>query len=180
MLKRAAIGNEPKGIIVTKPGQCAVMCPACPQPGINLPANWEMAPEDKKFLYALFIGIDANFRLKRRVVSSEERDPSLGGGWAFFVEESGYKEYLEARDCVTHDAVNKPDREARGLAASGAGTIDCSCHDFKHPLGVGDLQKGERYLNMDYLFFGSLRDTSIQMIVVSYDTVCQWHKNLRG
>ncbi|KAF8069134.1 hypothetical protein FPV67DRAFT_1415501 [Lyophyllum atratum] len=187
MLKRSGIGNEPDGINATKPGQCAVLCPACPQPGINLPPNWEMAPEDKKFLYALFVGMDANFRLKRKLVSSEERDPSLGGGWAFFVEEQGYKEYLEARwdqkqdrsDCVSHDAVNKPDREARGLAASGAGTIDCSRHDFKRPLGVGDLQKGERYLNMDYLFFSSLRDTGVQTIVVSYDIVCQWHKNLK-
>ncbi|KAF8065132.1 hypothetical protein FPV67DRAFT_1419442 [Lyophyllum atratum] len=187
MLKRAAIGNEPDGIIATRPGQCAVSCPACPQPGINLPPNWEMAPEDKKYLYALFIGMDANFRLKRKIVSSDKRDPSLGGGWAFFVEETGYKDYLKARwdqkqdrsDCVSHDAVNKPDREARGLAASGAGTIDCSRHDFKRPLGVGDLQKGERYLNMDYLFFSSLRDTNIQTIVVSYDIVCQWHKKLR-
>ncbi|KAF8056174.1 hypothetical protein FPV67DRAFT_1432087 [Lyophyllum atratum] len=187
MLKRAGRGHDCQGIMATKPGQCAVLCPACPQPGINLPPNWEMAPEDRKFLYALFIGMDANFRLKRKVASSEERDPSLGGGWAFFVEEKAYKAYLgprwnqkqERSDCVDHDAVNKPDREARGLAASGAGTIDCSRHDFKRPLGVGDLQKGERYLNMDYMFLQSVRDTGVQMIVVSYDIVCQWHKNLR-
>lgn len=47
-----------------------------------------------RFLYALFIGIDANFRLKRKATSSEERDPSLGGGWAFFVEEQAYKAHL--------------------------------------------------------------------------------------
>jgi len=41
--------------------------------------------------------MDANFRLKRKIVSSDERDPSLGGGWAFFVEEQGYKDYLKAR-----------------------------------------------------------------------------------
>jgi hypothetical protein len=46
------------------------------------------------WLYALFLAIDANFRLKRKKVSSEERDPSLGGGWSFFVEEKGYKEHL--------------------------------------------------------------------------------------
>lgn len=46
------------------------------------------------WLYALFLGIDANFRLKRKKVSSEERDPSLGPGWCFFVEETGYKKHL--------------------------------------------------------------------------------------
>jgi hypothetical protein len=53
---------------------------------------------------------------------------------------------LKKSTCVSHDAVNKPDREARGLAASGAGTVDCARHNFKRPNGVGDLQKGERYV----------------------------------
>lgn len=48
-----------------------------------------------RYLYALFVGIDANFRLKRKKVSSEERDPSLNEGWAFFVEEGPYKTHLE-------------------------------------------------------------------------------------
>ena len=48
-------------------------------------------------------------------------------------------------DCVNHDAVNKLDREARGLAASsGIFTIDCARHNFKRPNGVGDIQAGER------------------------------------
>ncbi|KAF8070016.1 hypothetical protein FPV67DRAFT_1413223 [Lyophyllum atratum] len=187
MLKRSGRGHDPAGIAATKPGECALLCPACPQPGINLPPNYEIAPEDKRFLYALFLGIDANFRLKRKNVSSEERDPSLGDGWAFFVNEKAYKSHLAAHwdqkqesDCVAHDAVNKPDREARGLAASGCGTIDCARHDLKRPLGVGDLQFGERYLNMDYLFFGTIRDTKVSMLVVSYDIACQWSKNLRS
>jgi hypothetical protein len=46
--------------------------------------------------------------------------------------------------CVSHDAVNKPDREARGLAASGVITIDCARHNLKRPNGVGDVQLGEK------------------------------------
>lgn len=34
--------------------------------------------------------------------------------------------------------------EARGLAATGAGTVDCVQHNMKRPLAVGDLQKGEK------------------------------------
>lgn len=35
-------------------------------------------------------------------------------------------------------------KSARGLAATGVGTVDCARHEFKLPTGVGDLQKGEK------------------------------------
>lgn len=47
-----------------------------------------------RFLYALFLGLDANFRMKRKKVSSDERDPSLSEGWGCFVKEEPYKEHL--------------------------------------------------------------------------------------
>ncbi|KAF9459230.1 hypothetical protein BDZ94DRAFT_1199791, partial [Collybia nuda] len=94
MLKRTGRAHDPEGIEETKPGQCALLCPACPQPGINLSPNWESSPESERWLTALFLGIDANFRMTRKHVSSEEHDPSLGPGWAFFVEETSYKKYL--------------------------------------------------------------------------------------
>jgi len=51
---------------------------------------------------------------------------------------------LQRSDCVNHDAVNKPDWEARGLAATGVFTVDCARHNFKRPNGIGDIQAGER------------------------------------
>ena len=45
MLKRAGRGHDPAGITSTLDGECAVECPACPHPGINLPEGWEEAPE---------------------------------------------------------------------------------------------------------------------------------------
>ena len=42
----------------------------------------------------LSVSIDACFRLKRRAVSSEEKDPILGSGWGYFVEDTGYREIL--------------------------------------------------------------------------------------
>lgn len=44
MLKRSGRGHDPKGIDATTQGECAVLCPACPHPGKNLPANWKDAP----------------------------------------------------------------------------------------------------------------------------------------
>ena len=46
------------------------------------------------FIYTLFIAIDANFRLKRRLVSNDVRDPSLAPGSGYFVPSKEYTEYL--------------------------------------------------------------------------------------
>ncbi|KAG1793209.1 uncharacterized protein HD556DRAFT_1432380 [Suillus plorans] len=187
MLKRAGRGHDPAGVENTGNGECAVLCPACPQPGRNLPDNWEDAPKETRWLYGLFLAIDANFRLKRRMVSKDSADPGLSNGWAYFVEETAYKRYLESHDgtlqqkstCSSHNAVNMADTKvSQGLAATGVGTIDCARHNMKLPNGVGDLQKGERYTNMDYLFFSALRGHAISTLNISYDIACQWHKHL--
>ncbi|KAJ7906822.1 hypothetical protein B0H13DRAFT_1880221 [Mycena leptocephala] len=176
LLKRAGRGHDPAEdrIGATKEGECALLCPACPQPGKNLPTGWENVPLDKEFLYALFITIDTNFCLKRRDVSSEDKDPGLGNGWLFFGEVKKYMAYLgvhwdqkQESTCVAHDTVDKPDRESLGTASSGIGTVDCARHNMKRPSGVGDLQKGER-----------LAGTPLKRLYVSYDIACQWHKNI--
>ncbi|KAJ7670787.1 hypothetical protein DFH06DRAFT_1320708 [Mycena polygramma] len=186
MLKRAGCGHDPLGIANTQPGECALLCPACPQPGMNMAPDWASAPEEKQFLHALFLAIDANFRLKRKDVSTEEKDPGLGNGWAFFCEVKKYMTHVKKfwnqkqprSHCVAHDAVDKPDRESRGTASSGIGAVDCARHNMKRPNAVGDLQLGERYVNMDYLFFGSVADSSLVRMFVSYDIACQWHINI--
>ena len=48
-----------------------------------------------RWLYSLFIAINANFRLKQKDMSKDSVDPSLGQGWSFFVQEAPYKEYLQ-------------------------------------------------------------------------------------
>ncbi|KAG6828877.1 hypothetical protein H0H93_014690, partial [Arthromyces matolae] len=47
LLKRAARGHDAAGVAGTLPGECAVICPACPYPGINLPADWASASPDR-------------------------------------------------------------------------------------------------------------------------------------
>lgn len=47
-----------------------------------------------RYLYTVTIAIDACFRLKRRDVSDETKDPILGSGWGYFVEDTGYHELL--------------------------------------------------------------------------------------
>lgn len=47
-----------------------------------------------RWLYVLFLGIDANFCLKRKNVSNDAADPDLNQGCAYLVEEKEYKKYL--------------------------------------------------------------------------------------
>lgn len=47
-----------------------------------------------RYIYTLVLAIDANFRLKRRAVSSNERDPPLGSGLGYFVESKPYREHI--------------------------------------------------------------------------------------
>jgi hypothetical protein len=47
-----------------------------------------------RFLYIVFLAFDACFRLKRRLVSNELKDPSLGSGWAFLLESAPYRKFL--------------------------------------------------------------------------------------
>jgi len=193
MLKRAGRGHDPAGVNTTREGECAVLCPACPQPGKNLPEDWRQVPKLKgyvisllvtggvsdvvayyRWLYALFLAIDANFRLKRKIVSKDATDPSLSRGWAYFVDDKSYHEHLAAHGkdvqevrsaiivaimfclhnsipqkstCASHNAVNMAEtKSSDGLAATGLGTVDCARHNMKLPNGVSDLQKGERYV----------------------------------
>jgi hypothetical protein len=112
MLKRAGRGQDPAGAEGTQEGELAVECPACPQPGRNLPAGWENAPPEillvymfimhepvdtdsyYRWLYTLFIAVDANFRmgLKDRGIS----DLQLAPGWAYLVEEQKYQNHIKA------------------------------------------------------------------------------------
>ncbi|KAJ7693295.1 hypothetical protein B0H14DRAFT_3531177 [Mycena olivaceomarginata] len=171
------------------------------RPGKNLPPNWKDMREEKQFLYALFVAIDASFRLKRKDILSEEKDPGLGNGWAFYCKVLAYMQHVKRNwnqkqirlidcvvryamtslvyiHCVAHDAVDKPDRKARGTVSSGIGAVDCAHHNMKRPLVVGHLQWGERYMNMDYMFLHSVAGPDLLQFFVSYDIACQWRLHI--
>ncbi|KAG6806793.1 hypothetical protein H0H92_010028 [Tricholoma furcatifolium] len=76
------------------PGSFAIECRACPVPSINLPPGWESAPPESSWLYQLLLSQDANFRLKNRLRSSSEKDPSLQPGFAYFVADEAYLTHL--------------------------------------------------------------------------------------
>ncbi|RXW12097.1 hypothetical protein EST38_g13758 [Candolleomyces aberdarensis] len=188
LLKRTGRGHDPvRGVSETRPGECALLCPPCPHPGINLPEGWEKVDQSLKFLYALNIALDACFRMKRKDCSSEAADPGLSKGFAYVVEESAFQEYLKKHEketepkstCSRHDAVNLADmRPGQGYTSSGIATVECSRHNAKRPLAICDMQRGERYCNMDYIIILSLQLCLLKLFFISYDIACQWFIHL--
>ena len=103
-------------------GALAIECPACPHPGRNLPPEWENESRDRayvlfniltlehsmtvhhRWLYSLFIAIDANFRLKLKTRGIN--DPELGSGLAYFVNAPKFEAHLKSH--VEEEEVSLP------------------------------------------------------------------------
>ncbi|KAF7325927.1 CxC2 domain-containing protein [Mycena kentingensis (nom. inval.)] len=184
--KRAGQGNLPDGIRTTEPGGLSVWCWACPDPKRNLPAGWENAAAEEAYLYALILALDANFRLKNRIRANERHDPALAQGLGYFVLLEAYKEFLrhyvaedDVSSCIAFQALmQKETRLTTGLRVSGVGGCVCARHGLVRPLGLGDLQKGERYANMDWILLSAVNGSEVQRLVLSYDIACQWKQRL--
>ena len=48
ILKRMGWGHETHDVSATSQGKYTVTCPACPQPGENLPTNWKTTPKEQR------------------------------------------------------------------------------------------------------------------------------------
>ncbi|KAF9496215.1 hypothetical protein BDN71DRAFT_1505912 [Pleurotus eryngii] len=185
MAKRAGRGNDPGGLNTTAQGGLAIPCRSCPHPDINLPQGWENVPSNTQWLYGLLLQEDANFKQKNRLRSTDGRDPALGPGWATFVAEEPYFTHLsnyvdqeEINHCVGFAALwSANTRRSKGLCVTGVGSVSCAQSDMFRSNGLGDLQKGERYANMDYIFLSSIAASSLLLITITYDIACQWFRN---
>ncbi|KAJ7884955.1 hypothetical protein B0H13DRAFT_2235322 [Mycena leptocephala] len=185
-MKRAGRGHDPAGVGNTKNGECAVMCWACPHDNIHLSEGWRDVAPEWCFLYILLLAMDANFRLKSRLRANEHANLPLGSGWGYLVEERLYKEHLkgyvaekDVSTCIAFAALMQKDtRLTTGLRCSGVGGVVCARHELVRPQGIGDLQKGERYANMDYILLSAVLGITALYLAISYDIACQWEINL--
>ncbi|KAJ7138991.1 hypothetical protein C8R44DRAFT_606318 [Mycena epipterygia] len=184
-LRRAGRGHDPAGIKATKPGEVMVVCWACPYNGRNLPANWRDIDPKYRYLFRLILAMDTNFKMKNRIRAREHDDPLLGPGWGTFVEPTKYKKHLrkyvaekDISTCIVFAALTQKDtRNTAGLRVSGVGGCVCACHECMRANGLGDLQKGERYANMDYILMSALQGFDLAELTLSYDIACQWKIN---
>ncbi|KAK7687212.1 hypothetical protein QCA50_009717 [Cerrena zonata] len=182
MLKRAGRCHSSEGADATAQGELAVECPACPHPGKNLPPDWETS--NAPWIYTLFLMVDANFKLKLK--DKGLADTHLANGWGYFVNDDKFKEYLqtysthqtETNTCsAEHKAILNANAHKEGYLASGVAAVLCGRHSLVRPNGVGDLQKGERFVNIDYLILSTLAKIVMILLFISYDIACQFSKN---
>ncbi|KAJ7605673.1 hypothetical protein DFH06DRAFT_1348526 [Mycena polygramma] len=184
-MKRSQRGHRAGGARATKQGELTLMCRACPQPGWNLPDNWENIDPFYRYIYFLFLAQDANFRLSNRSVSTEVADPILGDGFGYFCKREGpdgYKAHIgkhaneqEISNCAGFQAMFMAHtKRVKGLRTTGIGGVTCSRHNMWRANGMGDLQMGERYCNMDFLLLSAVIAFELLWLIVSYDIACQY------
>ncbi|KAI6111092.1 hypothetical protein F5141DRAFT_1214590 [Pisolithus sp. B1] len=165
-------------------GGLALFCPACPQPGLNLPADWKVQ-YDRDTVMRQYV-IDGNFTAQHMKMNKPELDVALSDGKGYMVSEGPYQNHLqqsldskERSTCSNHRAINTANINKSNLRSTGIGTTACAQHGCFVPHTVVDFQKGERYMNTDYsicnaLGYGSERITKALVI---YDVGCQWNVN---
>ncbi|KAF8306203.1 hypothetical protein DL93DRAFT_2172222 [Clavulina sp. PMI_390] len=188
MHKRAGSAHN-GGVTKTLPGGLSIICPSCPHPDIHLPQGWNDPRQPTPWLYRPILSADANFRHKNRNRAANTR--SFLSGLAYFVDEDQYQLYLSAygaqnemSTCSGLAAVDHADsKSSHGLRSTGIGALVCARHGCWLPRGVGDLQKGERYANMNFIIFSAISSVSSKQknyreVLISYDINCQYLQKL--
>jgi hypothetical protein len=161
--------------------------------------------------------MDANMKMKCRGRAGARPDPAFGDGLGYQVLSQPYKEFLkrfvsekdvsgfnrissrintcQISTCSSFRAlIQQNHRRETGLIATGVAGVFCARHETALPLGIGDLQKGERcstavpyrsqlisnrYSNMTYVYFSALRKWPRHYPTFgSYDIWCQFRPHL--
>ncbi|KAI6025632.1 hypothetical protein F5J12DRAFT_903820 [Pisolithus orientalis] len=123
-------------------GRLALFCPACPQPGINLPPDWRTQYSSDTVMRQYVV--DGNFTAQHMKMNKPELDVSLSDGKGYMVSEAPYQAHLQQSTCSSHRAVNAANINKSNLWSTGISAIACARHGCFIPHSVVDLQKGER------------------------------------
>jgi len=110
-MKQAGLAHDPDR--TRTPGDLALFCATCPQPGINLPLHEAEQAQNKyvtlharidrtssylqtfRSLYVRSVVVDGNFKLDNLKMKNAEEDVTLSDGEAFFVGQVQYQEHLK-------------------------------------------------------------------------------------
>ncbi|KAG1723451.1 hypothetical protein EDB19DRAFT_1898080 [Suillus lakei] len=194
LLKWNSFGHEAKDIT---PGDLALFCPACPQPGINVTLPIEDDQQETNstsdlemlsWIYSRSLVMDGNFKAEHLHAVNPINEVSLMDGHGFMVGDSKYKAHLaqvkdaiQRSECNNHHMVNQANASHHQLEATGIGGCACARHGCFIPHAMVDFQKGERQMNMDYTLCEALKHNAggIWRALTFYDVNCQYHKYLK-
>ncbi|KAG1802416.1 uncharacterized protein BJ212DRAFT_1449992 [Suillus subaureus] len=124
-----------------KPGKddLAWFCPSCPQPGINIPDNWQ----DNWLISQRYV-VDGNFTTQHMTMKMLQLDISLSDGLGISGHLSLAVESKEHSSCSNHQVINTTNINRSNLCATGVGATACAWHRCFVPHSIVDFQKGER------------------------------------
>ena len=98
-LKWNGFGHNGRSFNDIQPGELAIFCAACPQPGINIPSNWQTEPD--KYLYRRVFVTDGNFKADHVRQPKSKGDYWLAEGGGMDPRYSAYEQFLKT-------AIEKP------------------------------------------------------------------------
>jgi hypothetical protein len=93
---------------------------------------------DLRYIYFQYLAQDCNFRLINRDVSSAAKDPIIGDGFGYFVNNKKYALYLrthvskeEISSCSGFQAMFLANwKHIKGLRTMGVGGVMCARHNM--------------------------------------------------
>ncbi|KAI0644659.1 hypothetical protein C8Q79DRAFT_1001927 [Trametes meyenii] len=167
-----------------QPGSLAVLCPCCPQPGLNMHPQWERHEPKYNYIDAMYYLIDGNFRQRLRLKPVDKNDVALSQRAAYFADVDDFDAYQKA--------MGKPEVELSSCHKFGAmgynghsgqvsGIVALACrHMFLLPGSIVDLNKGKAYVYVNFAVTSALqRYLSLRLLKQSYDIGCQYLINFR-
>ncbi|KAJ6610848.1 hypothetical protein B0H10DRAFT_1810991 [Mycena sp. CBHHK59/15] len=132
-LKRAGIAHDNR---TRSPGDLALFCVSCLQPGKNVTIEEVKLSADFK-LYRPQIVVDGNFKLENLKMRNPEDDVRLSDGQMFFVGSVLYDEHVRITpeqkhrsNCNNHRAVNETNVKRKEVDSTGIGACACARHGF--------------------------------------------------
>ncbi|KAF8816865.1 hypothetical protein BYT27DRAFT_7076211, partial [Phlegmacium glaucopus] len=204
-LKWARRGTEDRKVSDVKDGELVSFCPACPQPGINLPDDWKDDPA-RQVNWQLYSEISANARkrwaYKRIFVANgnfkadhvRQKTPagdvwlSAGGGmmpktqeYMLFLQ-SAIERLTKAPCENTFRAIMNSLQASKARDVTGVVGIACGQHGCYAPNALVDIFKGEQQKNVDFAFLKALTSTRVepeQGVLLIYDIACQYFVHLQ-
>lgn len=93
----------------SKLGRLAWFCPACPQPGVNLPPNWQEDPVQQvnyvlhfyqadnvsRWVYQKTLILDGNFTADHMKMKKPQDDVAFTDGEGYMVQDAPYRQHLK-------------------------------------------------------------------------------------
>ncbi|KAH9483515.1 hypothetical protein JR316_0002983 [Psilocybe cubensis] len=176
-------GHNGKSALSVGRGELANFCPACPQPGVNLSANWKDDPN--RWVYKRVFVADGNFKADHVRSKKPSRDIWLSEGGGMTPDRMEYGEFLKSAiealtgaPCEnTFRAIQNSLLSSKSCDVTGIVGVACARHGCYAPNSLVDLFKGEQQKNVDFALLSALKSTGVdpdQGLAVIYDIICQY------